>query len=102
MPNDEIEISFQRARTKRSQGLAPGLLAALTARVSAGEAIGETEITAALEVMMRQANREAFSDLEAEDAAAEAASGTDHPAPAPLDVFSAWECEPEAVPPTAV
>lgn len=89
---DAIEVTFQAARAKRIEALTPGMLAALTARITAGEPIGELEVTAALEAVGRQASREAFEVLKAEDARG-AFGPTLDPEPEPLNVFDLWQLE---------
>ena len=93
---DEIDLAFGRFRAARIEALAPAMLAELTARCAAGEAIGEVEINAAIAAMLGAANAQAFASLEAADAEAEAVSGVAHPVPAALEVFDAWEREQHA------
>jgi hypothetical protein len=73
---DDIDERFHAARTERIHALTPGMLEALTARVAAGEAIGDADVTAALAAMVRTADEEAFAILVSEDEAREAASGS--------------------------
>lgn len=94
---DDIDERFLTARDQRIEALTLAMLERLTARVTAGDAVGELALAAAVRAMLSRASREAFDLLVTANAAAEAAaSGVSNPAPAPVpwaDVFDQWEGE---------